>query len=143
VFTYIYSFKLAHILLKALICPNCIVIITKIIRSLDALSAAPAVVAVGARRPIEALGLLVARRKERWERSAIPRCASLSPPQEERAASDAHTTVGRGSTGRDAAAGANPVRGRCRGGGMAVGVTRWVHTNVREDELVSGTAARA
>jgi hypothetical protein len=41
VFTFIYSYKPAHILLKALICPNCIVIITKIIRSLDALSISP------------------------------------------------------------------------------------------------------
>jgi hypothetical protein len=38
VFTFIYSFKPTHILLKALIHPNCIVIITKIIRRLDALS---------------------------------------------------------------------------------------------------------
>jgi hypothetical protein len=37
-FTFIYSVKPAHILLKALIHPNCIIIITKVIRSLDAFS---------------------------------------------------------------------------------------------------------
>jgi hypothetical protein len=37
-----FTLKLAHISLKALILPNCIVIITKTIRSLDALSLTPA-----------------------------------------------------------------------------------------------------
>jgi hypothetical protein len=58
--TCIYSFKPAHILLKALIHPNCIVIITKIIRSLNALSAPAATIRAAEGTPTPGAGALLA-----------------------------------------------------------------------------------